>query len=104
MKKMIFLIILLIFIYGCATTPNQAGQNYINLHPEISEKIKQGILAKRIDIGMTSQELIASWAYPRRIGRTVTDYGTREQWIYDPLGDYRTYVYLENDIVTDWQD
>lgn len=46
-------------------------------------------------IGMTKQEAIRSWCYPRHINSTTTRYGTHEQWVY---GD--RYLYFDNDRLT----
>jgi hypothetical protein len=48
---------------------------------------------------MTKAMLIESIGNPDDINRTVGSWGVHEQWIYS-----RTYIYLENDIVTSWQD
>jgi hypothetical protein len=56
-------------------------------------------------IGMTGQQLLASWGAPRRENDTVNIYGVSSQWVY---GDFGPYVYLKGDsrkdlIVTSWQ-
>ena len=53
----------------------------------------------KIWIGMTKAMLLDGWGEPSDINRTVGSWGIHEQWIY---GD--TYIYLENDILTSWQD
>jgi len=57
----------------------------------------------KIKIGMTKQMVRDSWGKPNDIRRSVGSWGVHEQWIY---GDYenRVYIYIENDIVTSWQD
>lgn len=57
------------------------------------------ILEKKIWIGMTKDMLKLSWGSPDDINRTVTSYTVHEQWVY---GD--VYVYVEDGIVTSWQD
>lgn len=57
------------------------------------------IFEGKIWIGMTKSMLLESWGRPNDINRTVGAWGVHEQWVF---GD--TYVYLENDIVTSWQD
>lgn len=52
-------------------------------------------------IGMTKSEVENStWGEPEDINRTITTYGTREQWCYS---NYR-YIYFEDGIVTSIQD
>lgn len=64
-----------------------------------SKQKAQDLLNGVIWIGMTANELKISQGEPQDINRTITKYGTDEQWIY---GD--RYVYLENGIVTTIQD
>lgn len=60
----------------------------------------QKILEHKLWIGMTKQMLIDSWGYPPNgVNRTVGSFGTHEQWCYDG-----TYIYIENGIVTAYQD
>lgn len=61
-----------------------------------AEKIMTG----KIWIGMTSEMAIDSWGEPEDINRTVTNYGTSEQWIYSS----KNYLYFNNGKLTGWQD
>ena len=54
-----------------------------------------------IFMGMTKEQLIMAWGKPKDINRTVTRYSIDEQWVY---GDFGPYVYLEDGVVTSWQD
>jgi len=54
----------------------------------------------KIQLGMTKEMVEDSWGKPNDIRRSVGSWGVHEQWIY---GDY-VYIYIENDIVTSWQD
>jgi hypothetical protein len=50
-----------------------------------------------VRIGMTQAEVLASsWGKPDDINRTITAYGTREQWVYG----YRSYLYFDDGILT----
>ncbi len=77
-------------------------EKYIQQHPERSE-FKNVILEKKIRIGMNKDEVRLSWGKPRDINRTVTIYGTSEQWIYGSL-NYANYLYFDDSILTSWQD
>jgi hypothetical protein len=57
------------------------------------------IFEERIWIGMTKEMLIESWGRPNDINRTVGSWGVHEQCIYTSV-----YVYIENGVVTSWQD
>ena len=57
------------------------------------------VMCRMIVLGMTAEQLRASWGAPSKINRTVVTRGTHEQWIYGS-----TYVYVENGLVSSWQD
>jgi len=58
---------------------------------------------KKILMGMTKEAIRLSWGKPRRINRTVGSWGIHEQWIYGKFPN-APYLYLENGLVTGWQD
>lgn len=65
----------------------------------IAPKTESQVAAQRksqgISIGMTAQDVLqSSWGKPKKVNRTVTSSGTREQWIYGG-----GYIYIENGIV-----
>lgn len=52
---------------------------------------------KKPQIGMTAEEVKKStWGEPKKINKTTTKYGVKEQWVYG----LHKYIYLENGIVT----
>ncbi len=61
-----------------------------------TERIIEGF----IYIGDTKEIVREAWGVPKSISRTITGYGTYEQWVYG-LGYY---VYFENGKVTGIQD
>ena len=87
-------------------------RNYIDKHPELSQKIKKAILYGDVLIGMNTEQVIASRGRPHKISKTTTRFGVHEQWImyfsggprsYDLKGQEYGYIYLENGKVTSWQ-
>jgi hypothetical protein len=62
-------------------------------------RFKNGVINKKIKIGMTVEMVIDSWGKPEDIHRTVGNWGVHEQWIYGT-----TYLYFENNILTSFQD
>jgi hypothetical protein len=49
------------------------------------------------EIGMTKDEVLDSkWGRPDDINKTITEYGTSEQWVYDDKG----YIYFDDGVVT----
>lgn len=81
---------------GCYFTDSGRQESYINEHPSTSLDIKKLILEGLIDVGMTREQIIASWGKPQRV--TITT--TRSNKIFSTLHYIRTFIYLENDIVT----
>lgn len=76
---------LLLAIAGCATDQSRRDQ-YLQVNPQTEPRISAAITEGSIVIGMTKEEVIASWGYP--CGRC---YGTRESsagdwWEYNPFG------------------
>lgn len=51
----------------------------------------------KVFIGMTKQQLIASWGRPSSVNRTTTAWSNSEQWVY---GSFGPFVYLEDGVVT----
>jgi len=69
-------------------------EEYVQAHPEFRE----AILAKKIGLGMSTDDVIAAWGKPDHVNTTVTAYGKHEQWVYG-----RQYIYFENGRVSSWQ-
>ena len=114
MKKLICLLVLVMMASGCVTPPKPKPQKvYISpltgevcsvlkyyAHKREKERIDY---VNRLTLGMTKEEVIASWGKPNKINRTVTQYGTHEQWVYHHIGD-GCYLYFEDGRLTSWQD
>lgn len=65
-----------------------------------SKKAIKAIKARKIYMGMADRDVRASWGPPKKVNRTVGNWGTHEQWVYSE----NTYIYIENGKVTSWQD
>lgn len=123
--KMTRLIISLIFLsIGCALPPSvrqnreslserwkredverakhrdERRSNYLAEHSELSESIRKSILSGTPSIGMDKEQVTAVMGEPSKINRTVTAFGTSEQWIYGK----GTYLYFDSGILTSWQE
>jgi len=130
MKKLFIILILSVFLSGCTTKyvtgpisgkkyyydyvftdpfnikkyAEEYRQHYIQIHPDLTQQIKNCILNKKICIGMTKEDVIASWGTPKDINKSVGSWGVHEQWIYgNPLYGAQ-YLYFENGKLTSWQD
>jgi len=99
---------------GCAMQiDNMRRAAYVKDNQRVSKQIKNAILNGFIVIGMTTDQVRASWGKPHDVNRTVGSWGVHEQWVYGHeeyygagvsgfTGDY--YLYFENDLLTSWQD
>ncbi|WP_146002030.1 hypothetical protein [Cupriavidus pauculus] len=61
------------------------------------------VAGRTVQIGMSRTGLYCSWGRPARINSTTTRYGTREQWVYERSSASRQYVYVENGVVSAYQ-
>lgn len=103
-NAVILAILFAMLICGCETMKNQRRQDYVTTHPELTQQTKQDILEGRIRIGMTREQVKATWGYPDDINRTVGSWGEHEQWIYGYDIRFRRYLYFENGKLTSWSD
>ncbi len=60
------------------------------------------VSCRMVGLGMTTEQIRASWGSPEDINRTVGSWGVHEQWVYH--SPYGPYVYIEDGVVTSWQD
>ncbi len=106
MKKLIISIVVLSLVMlfvGCASFPTAHTQNrremYVTTHPNLSEQFRQDILTGRVRLGMSKEEVIASWGKPPTIYVSVNDAVRSETWLYY-YKHYKTqYLYFEDDLL-----
>jgi hypothetical protein len=70
-------------------------------HNETPQEISD-IKNRIMHVGFNDEQAELCWGYPDKVNKTTTQYGTSEQWVYY-YGDGTEYLYLENNIVTGWQ-
>jgi len=73
-------------------------QEYIRQHPQLSNQIKEVILKKQILIGMSKDDVLATWGEPLHINKTVAQNFTQEQWVYGNI-----YLYFMDDKLESFQ-
>ncbi len=83
--------------FAAAQAPLKARLEAIEA--EAAQKLKAADAARRrnqgVSLGMTPDDVRASsWGAPRKINRTINQYGTREQWVYDG-----GYLYFRNGVL-----
>jgi len=71
-------------------------------HPDWSTDTCYTIAQRKVQIGMTKDQVLAAWGKPQDINRTVTPFGTSEQWCYGDIGG--TYLYFDDGVMTSFQD
>lgn len=82
-----------------AAEEKRRHDDYVNTHPELGQQVRVDISSGKIRIGMTAEQVQASWGKPPNgVNATVTVYGKSEQWIY-----YGDYLYFEDGILTSYQ-
>ena len=107
-----------IYLSGCATLLDgflvypgrhslESKQVYINNHPGLSRQIKENILEGTACIGMTKEQFLIAWYLTKKINKTVTKYGVREEYVYGGCSQYGCnyqFFYFKDGILTSWQD
>ena len=84
---------------GASGGPEWEKHVYECLLRTYPKKIAKAISKRQVVIGMTTQQVLASWGGPVKKNRTVTTHGTHEQWIYPS----DRYLYFDNGIMTSLQ-
>jgi hypothetical protein len=81
---------------------------YVNKYPDTPPEIKDAILKDRVCLGMSCDQVLASWDIPYTINRTVSSRGSHEQWVYRinvrRNRNSTTYLYFDNGILRTYQD
>ena len=67
---------------------------------KLPPQIEKAILDRKVQVGMTDEQVKLSWGNPGKINRTVTVNHVSEQWVYGSS----TYLYFDNGVLTSLQD
>ncbi len=91
--------LLLFSLSGCSFYDDFAvskrRQAYLYNHPDAKYYVRIAIMYGEILIGMTQEQVTASWGRPQRVKRHVYSFGIYEQWIYNSW-----YLNFKNGILT----
>jgi PBP1b-binding outer membrane lipoprotein LpoB len=79
----------------------KGNENYAKFLEKDIYPLRKVYDTKTVAVGMDKLQLIISMGYPDKINKTTNSYGTSAQWIYRDLD---VYVYLDDGIVTSFQD
>ena len=83
--------------------PNSEGSRYWKREAqriERKELAESAIAERKVFVGMTAEEVRASWGDPGRINSTLDGSGKSEQWVYRRAGHRDQYVYIRSGRVT----
>ncbi len=80
--QLFFLAGLIVFLAGCVS-PAGRRADYLDTHPELSEKVSKAISSGELVSGMTMDEVRASWGEPDMITKSVSEEGVDQIWSYD---------------------
>jgi len=98
-------------LLGCGTidetfvkTHNQVPdektrESYVLAHPELKQEIRNTIKGGAANIGMSKEELVASWGNPDLI-KVKPNSGADEMWFYWNAWNFHRHVYFKDGIVT----
>ncbi len=68
-------------VVNVAETMDEQKAAAIALH---QKQVEQAIAAKKVAVGMTTEEVVKAWGKPRKIDQTTTGQHSHENWFYDP--------------------
>lgn len=69
-------------------------EDYLSKNPSVPDAISEAIKKEQLIIGMTKEQVLASWGIPEKINTTTTERFIHEQLVY--LVYHGSYAYLEN--------
>lgn len=97
---LITLLIVAVIVCVSSAGKKDADKREAAQQAEFSADIK----ARHVAIGMTAEQCTAAWGAPQKINRTVYSNHDREQWIYGREFGHEVYLYLEDGVMTSFQD
>lgn len=71
-------------------------------YPQWSNDICNRIGEKKIQLGMTKEQVIAAWGKPYKVNQSIGSWGEREQWVVDN-STRSDYLYFHNGILKSMQ-
>lgn len=72
---------------------------YCRTHPDLPQRTASAICWGELHIGMTREQVRASWGPPQRINQTTTLSGVQEQWVYA----ITRHAYFEDGRLVSWR-
>lgn len=78
---------------------------YVRAHPDaLTPEHQRAILHGSVWLGASAEQARAALGEPDDVNRSVSRAGVREQWVYARGSGDTLYVYLDDGVVTSWQE
>ncbi len=87
MSKILLALIAFFLFLTCTPPEKHLRERYVNDNPELKSDIKKAILEGDVIVGMTKEEVYASWATPIFKGEKREKGSTYEYWTYPNMKD-----------------
>ena len=81
------IIIALLIAVSCTPPQRHLRERYVNDNPELKNEIRKAILRGDVIVGMTKEQVYASWATPIYKQEVTEKQTTYEVWTYPDLKD-----------------
>ena len=98
MKKLVFILLILV---SCNYNEKRR-EEYVKRHPFLDAETKAYILAGRLKIGMSKEQVKAVLGYPHEETKMYLPGMVIDHWIYKYWG--QKFLFFENGILTAWQE
>jgi hypothetical protein len=100
MKRIPVLITVLFLLASCTPPKKHLRERYVNDTPELKSDVRKAILAGDVIVGMSKEEVYASWATPIIKGEKKENQTIYEYWTYPDMKDSPfVNLYFRDDIV-----
>ena len=112
--KVLSLMLCGFFLGGCVdyrAKVSERRQTYVDNHPDLPVQIRRTILNGQLALGMTREEVNASYGFPNSINKGDYIFDADEQWTYriykttqlDRNDRSRTCLYFKEGRLISWQ-
>ncbi len=99
MKKISIIVIMVLFLCGSTTVEEQRRKQFIQSNATLNEDMKLHISEGKIQLGMTEEQVIASWGEPiyRHEEHDLNFHNIGEEWRYGEyfVSNSQDYLYFE---------
>lgn len=79
----------------------QRRDHFLTQNPDLPEKVKSAILAGKVLLGMSKEEVVAAIGKPQQSVDVNASWAVREQWVYHVQGE-PLYYYFKFGSVSGW--